>query len=544
MQIFGTIIADLFLVIAPSLPSFSGTMPKTLIEPAAIGIGLGLASSILFFPQSTSSTVLHGMEGIIKLSKRPVDFTASSLSKESDEPTLHDLTKTKRQIIATYKAMEPAIGFLPLDFSIGRWNAQDIQSLQKPVRNLLIATLSLLEFHIARVGGHIKLEQLRSSPEEKHEFAEKGFQGIGKRQLAESMEFTEALKSPESESSRSATVAALQESSADILPACQDALKMTAECIHLVNCNRWFPGRSRGHNENILDQGPAVLEALRVARSSFATDTTERLIQTHADVFDEENKLKPLDTLVGHSMRGITMGMIYEERVLVVTDALIRLLTHTLTLLRERRKTKPWFPTSIRYAAAWVFRRTAAAPIAEQSAGDPDESPVSTDEAQQLLRISRGYRARQRSGLAKLFLGVYHWFISAEGLFALRMVIVTIALGIPAVIPTSAGFYYREKGIWALIMGQTTMLVYMADFVFSVVCRTFGTVVGGVLGLVAWYIGSGHGTGNPYGLAAITGAVVMVMMWGRLFFSPALLQAVMMSTATFVLTIGYSYDDT
>lgn len=544
MQIFGTIIADLFLVIAPLLPSFSGTMPKVLIEPAAIGIGLGLVSSVLFFPQSTSSAVLHGMEGIIKLSKRPLGFTASSLSKESDEPTLEDLSKTKGQIIATYKAMEPAIGFLPLDFSISRWNAQDIQSLKKPVRNLLIATLSILEFHIARVGGHVKLEQLRNSSQEKQELAEKGLQEIGKRQLAESLEFVEALQSPESESSRSATVAALRESSADILPACQDALTMIADCIHLVNCNRWFPRRSREQNEHILEKGPTVLEALRAARSSFATDTTERLIETHADVFDDEGKLKRLDTLVGHSLRGITMGMIYEERVLVVTDALIRLLAHTLTLLRERRKTKPWFPTSIRYAAAWVFRRTAAAPIAEQSAGDPDESSASTDEAQQLLRISRGYRARQRHGLAKLCLGAYHWFISAEGLFALRMVIVTIVLGVPAVIPTSAGFYYREKGIWALIMGQTTMLVYMADFMFSVVCRTFGTVVGGLLGLVAWYIGSGHGPGNPYGLAAITGAVVVVMMWGRLFFSPALLQATMMSTATFVLVIGYSYDDT
>ena len=93
-------------------------------------------------------------------------------------------------------------------------------------------------------------------------------------------------------------------------------------------------------------------------------------------------------------------------------------------------------------------------------------------------------------------------------------------------------------------MAQTTMLVYMADFTFSVVCRTIGTVIGGVLGLVAWYIGSGHGPGNPYGLAAITAAVIVIMMWARLFFSPALLQATIMSSATFVLTIGYSYDDT
>lgn len=549
MQVFGTIIADLFLVIAPMLPSFSGTVPKLLIEPAAIGVGLGLASSVLFFPRSTSSTVLHGVEGLVKLSKKSVDFTASSFSKESDDSTLGDLTKTKAQTIAAYKAAEPAMGFLPLDFSIGRWNAQDIESLRQPVRNLIIASLSLLEFHIDRVNRNLKIGRLQSSSEEKHEISEKGLREAGKRQMAESLNFVKALHSPESKNSRSGTVKALQECSTDILLACQDAATTVADCIHLVNRNRWFPRRSRDQEEKILEKGPTMLEELRAARSSFAIETTERLIQTHADVFDGDGMLKPRDSLVNHPLQGITMGMIYEEHVLAVADALIRVLAHTLTLLRERRKTRLWFPTSIRYATAWVFRRTAAAPIAERSAGeetasDPDDNPAPpADDAQQLLRISRGYGARKRNGLARLFLAAYHWFISAEGLFALRMVIVTIAVAIPSVIPTSAGFYYREKGIWALIMSQTTMLVYMADFTFSVACRTVGTVIGGVLGLVAWYIGSGHGPGNPYGLAAITGAVVVVLMWGRLFFPPALLQATMMCTATFVLVIGYSYGD-
>lgn len=549
LQIFGTIIADLFLVIAPMLPSFSGTMPKLLIEPAAIGVGLGLASSILFFPQSTSSTVLHGVVGLTRLSKKSVDFTASSFSKESDEATLGDLMKSKIQLITASKAMEPAMGFLPLDFSIGRWNAQDVESLRQPIRNMVIASISLIDFHIERVKTNLKVGRLQSASEEKHEIPDKGLRETGRRQMAESLEFVEALHTPESKSSRSETVKALEECSSDILLACQDAATTIADCIHMVNSNRWFPRRSREREQNLLEKAPAMLEGLQAARSSFANETTERLIQTHASIFDEEGKLKLQDSLANHGLRGISMGMIYEERVLAVADGLIRVLEHTLTLLRKRRNTRVWFPTSIRYATAWVFRRSAAAPIAERPTGeetvdDPDDSPApAADDAQQLLRISRGYGARKRNGLARLFLAAYHWFINAEGLFALRMVIVTIAVAIPAVIPTSAGFYYREKGIWALIMSQTTMLVYMADFMFSVVCRTVGTVIGGVLGLVAWYIGSGHGPGNPYGLAAITGAIIVVLMWGRLFFPPALLQAMMMCTATFVLVVGYSYGD-
>ena len=156
----------------------------------------------------------------------------------------------------------------------------------------------------------------------------------------------------------------------------------------------------------------------------------------------------------------------------------------------------------------------------------------------------RGYRAKRGSGFGRAIIGTYHWFINPEGLYALRMVVVTIALAIPAAIPHTAGFYYREKGLWALIMGQTTLVIYMADFTFSVVCRTIGTIVGGVLGLVAWYIGSGHGEGNPYGLAAIMALVLTILMWGRIFAPPATLQAMMMAGATCILVVGYSFEDT
>ncbi|MBE1616070.1 hypothetical protein IDF54_14540, partial [Flavobacterium sp. SaA2.13] len=53
-QIFSIIITDLFLLFGPTLPSFTALLPKVLIEPGAIGIGLGAACCVLFFPQSTS----------------------------------------------------------------------------------------------------------------------------------------------------------------------------------------------------------------------------------------------------------------------------------------------------------------------------------------------------------------------------------------------------------------------------------------------------------------------------------------------------------
>ena len=93
-------------------------------------------------------------------------------------------------------------------------------------------------------------------------------------------------------------------------------------------------------------------------------------------------------------------------------------------------------------------------------------------------------------------------------------------------------------------MGQTTLLVYMADFTFSMISRTIWTVVGGVLGLLVQYVGSGNGPENPYGLVSILAAVLPTLMWAGLLFNQGLLQATIMSEAMRILIIGYSFDDT
>ncbi|EAW12654.1 uncharacterized protein ACLA_010800 [Aspergillus clavatus NRRL 1] len=550
VQIFGTIIADLFLTIGPVLPSFQGTFPRVLIEPAAIGAGLGLVASLLFFPHSTSHAVLAAMQSLVGLAKQPLEFTRASFAAaeaDHEDLALKDLVAARTRLIAVYRAMEPAVGFLPVDFSRGRWSAEDVKTLRRPVRQILLSSLGLLDFHIARVSAQARLEQLRAvsgaaTPVVTTEAHGTEKRAAGLRQIMESLDLVEAMATPEAESLRSGTVQVLRQCSGEILQACEAVVAVSVECIRGVNSRRWVGSRAPDPREQAL----TALETLRKTRTAFAAQTTEKLIERHGDVFDESGQLKRLDTLGGSSIRGVMVGLAFEEHVLSVADALEQLLVQVLALLDARPQPRLWFPTSIHYAVRWVLRRNAPTPVAGPSSDTDPDDPAATqsDEAQELFRrISRGYHGRRRHPLGRVVLGTYHWFISAEGLFALRMVIVSIALAIPAVIPSSTGFYYREKGLWGLIMAQTTLLVYMADFTFSLISRAIGTVLGGLVGLAAWYIGSGHGPGNPYGLAAITAPVVILFMWARLFLSPALLQATVMSAATFFLIIGYSYDD-
>ncbi|KAE8381310.1 hypothetical protein BDV26DRAFT_255734 [Aspergillus bertholletiae] len=542
-SIFGIIISDLFLNFIPLLPSFSGTLPLTLVKPAAIGVGLGFACSVLFFPRSTSHVVLDSMEDILELLKEPLAFTSVTLGQKAQQPDIDRLHKTHAKIIQEYRKMEPGLAFLPLDFSVGRWGPEEVASFKEPMRQVVAAIILLLEFHIGRIRGEVRTDDLLREHVEQTKDApltdEKQPHKVGAQQLSQLVDLLQGLRSPDNQQLSQEVVDKLVHTSAMAIDACLEALAVTKDCLHMVNCRRWLRRASPTEREDLYHRSQTVLENLRKAHTGFLHDMTELLIghfapTVNGDAAPDQRKLGAL-----------VVGMVFEEHVCTAISRTEALLSRVSTAFHDSKGTKIWWPTSLRYAAAWAFRKKAKTPATTTGVeDDPDEAEDLTKTAQEKLRISRGYRPKHRSAWGRAILGTYHWFTSNEGLFALRMVVVTIALGIPGVIPHTAGFYYREKGLWGLIMAQTGLLVYMSEFTFSVLGRLVGTVVGGVLGLLAWYIGSANGPGNPYGLSAVLAVMVAVMIWVRLYIRPNLLQGGIMGGATFLLVVAYSYDDT
>ncbi|EGN94526.1 hypothetical protein SERLA73DRAFT_188476 [Serpula lacrymans var. lacrymans S7.3] len=138
---------------------------------------------------------------------------------------------------------------------------------------------------------------------------------------------------------------------------------------------------------------------------------------------------------------------------------------------------------------------------------------------------------------------LYKWSGTAEAKFTIKYTIVSVLLWLPSVFHSSAQFYYVQKGVWALIMAQTTMNIYASDQIFNYVIRLVGTFVGLCLGLVTWYIGSGRGIGNPYGVAASSAVFLIPVVWLRLFAPAKYLPGVLIGGATFALVVGYSWID-
>lgn len=51
-------------------------------------------------------------------------------------------------------------------------------------------------------------------------------------------------------------------------------------------------------------------------------------------------------------------------------------------------------------------------------------------------------------------------------------------------------------------MAQLTLARFKGETAVNFIFRMIATFLGGLVGLSIWYIGSGNGKGNPYGIAA------------------------------------------
>lgn len=508
LQVFGTIEIDIFLVFGPTLPWFYGDLGTILAKPAAIGIGLGAACCLLFFPQSTSYVVLDKMEKLIRLGEISLGITRRRLTGQT--VSSDDLALSKAKIVGLYKSMEPALKFLPLDLSRGRWNSKDVQGLHVPVRDAMLANLSLIDFHISRINSKTKgyRGEAHSAVDEE----------TGLSPPSENENIIQALQSPESRTLYDDTKQALSDTTRDLLQTCSQAIKLASKCVKTVNGSRWIGRPPQQAFDDLERELQAMLAAIRSSRESCVAITNERLVNSYRGLFDNNGKLRPLGEKGVWLLRGVIVAMVFEELVIGTAAAMESLLDAILQLMITRKSHHIWMPFRLNYALSWLMDGRVSIPIPDTKT-DITDNPDGAESVSPVLLHSQGegigqksrirhansIATRQKSAASRAVAATYDWLFNPGGMFALRMVLVTLATAIPAAIPSSTGFFYREKGIWGVIAAQTCMMVYMADFTFSVASRTIGTVIGGVMGMVAWYIGSGLGIGNPYGLSCLNG---------------------------------------
>ncbi|RGP80732.1 hypothetical protein FLONG3_1207 [Fusarium longipes] len=551
LQTFGTIVTDIFVLYGPTIPTFKGDIASVVVKPGAIGIGIGTVCCLFLFPHSTSHAVLSGLERLVRMSNQAVVVTKKGL--QNNPSPLGELKASRAGMMYAFKAVQPALAFLPLDFSRGLWGADDIKGLHERVRKVTYMSLYLIDFQITRLRGQQKEEEHRKAEAEGRlqPVTDREKYEIGRRQRQETVTLITALERPEAAELRSKTKNSLLATTAEVMEIGPQAVSLAADYVKAVNSCRWFgktsPERFRDLGRNLED----ILARSRIAREACVVNTTKEILKAHADLFDADGKLKPIDGTDRPFLPSLVIAMVLEERLLSWITAVERLLEYIHDLSEKRTKSRIWVPSRIQYAISWLFHGQITYPGHDIAAEeDPDKLmdaasfDEQTKETKRRLEVGRGYKgsSARRNKFSRVLIATYNWVFNPAGMYALRMVIVTVATGILSVIPSTSGFFYREKGLWAVISAQTVLLVYMADFMFSLVARGLGTIVGGLIGMVTWYIGAGNGVGNPYGMAAAAGVAIIPLLWWRLFLPPTFQFATIMAGATFALVVGFSWD--
>ncbi|CAG7566221.1 unnamed protein product [Fusarium equiseti] len=552
VSLFAMIVSDIYLTIAPLIPTFQGTIPKVLILPSAIGVGIGAVCNLLIFPQSTSQITLASMTDLL----RPMNGYIKALTwhfKSRSRFERQRLQELKGGLAVTHKSIESAIKWIPMDFTRRKWSPDDIKSFQEPLRQVLVSFGELLQLSISREELYRKdealtkaAEELEKSDKKKHPLA---------YHIAKAADFRELTRHPDTEDMLIKAIDSLHSCATPLLQALEQSIDAIVQAL------------SAKSKDDFVTQHEQVLTSLQEALDDFEDSAAEHLLAPHAHLFDadgkiiyEEDRAPPLF--------GLMSGLLYHERLINLTKSVGVVLERAVEMEKTRTKKRMWFPkglqklfslglsndappstipgtTDLTRTMSTVSKPEKKKGLFKKKAKGKVESEEETEKtAASILENMHQVTSRQRKKPSLIFLGLVNFFTGIEGLHALRTVVLTIALAVPAVIPSSAGFYYREKGLWALIMAQMALEPYMSDFNSGIIIRTLGTIAGGVLGLVCWYIGAGNGPGNPYGLAAIMAVVIVGMMWWRLFAPPQHLAAGIMLTSTMYMVVSYSWVDT
>jgi hypothetical protein len=356
--------------------------------------------------------------------------------------------------------------------------------------------------------------------------------------------------------------------------------------LEWTNRHRWSRGiaayPSGETAQQGLDKHRANLEELRNALADFRQSDHLQLLEPFRDLFDAEtgnfknnaDNMSDTDTF-RLSTRSLFLTFVFVTNLVSYATTLVQFLEVLLEVEARSPRNQIQWPFQLNTAVKVATSRDGASvnplEIGSDSVDEDDDDRSTTDSEdnhektkkrqtkEEKRRKTEERRKRKyaldpdaerpRNALQRFLRTIgfaWAWQSSPEGLFALRYALVSIALWVPAICPSSVYFTYVNRGLWyvlphtcdlpghlipaprALIMSQTGLGIFAGEQIVGFIARMGGTLIGLVLGMVAWYMGAGHGRGNPYGVVASTLFIAAPWIFLRLCAPQALSAPVIM----------------
>ncbi len=309
----------------------------------------------------------------------------------------------------------------------------------------------------------------------------------------------------------------LEETSNQLRSTCHDALAGGIEWVDWSNSHRWRRGTKvypKGSTaESGLAQRQRTIADLKAALENFRAHKHQKLLAPFRNLFDpstgellsdkDAEGKDMVSARSGLSTRSLFLCLVFSTNLVSYATALISLL-ETLADVEQRNPVNHFqLPTAI--GNLFKVATSTSARINPLEMGDDEvelddreemESTSSSSSSvvadkkelqEKPVKKHRKHREyprdpdadRPRNGLQRFSRRIrtfWGWQTSPQGLFALKYSLVSIALWIPAICPSSAYFVYTNRGLWALIMCQTGLGVYAGEQIGAFVLRMSGTL--------------------------------------------------------------------
>ncbi|KAF8550186.1 hypothetical protein OG21DRAFT_1469052 [Imleria badia] len=361
------------------------------------------------------------------------------------------------------------------------------------------------------------------------------------------------MSHPDSEAHVARATKLLSASCQDLLQSCEHGLQGACDWLGSVqdNCLHFWASREDKNKirldrikkyEDLHRELSLQLDEFTNQKRFFILDPYRAMVTSPDEALTERE-------IIPH--RHLFNCYVYQYHLMQFATNIQAVLGEIVRLETEREAPRVWFPTM-----DWsrLIHRTTWEP-SEMVERDDDENPDVIPGLDPTSLTDLGQAVRRdpdalppRNLLEKTANWVYHTVKNIGGgnaLFALKAGMLTILLSLPSFLKSSAEFAYKNKFVWAVIMGQLTLARFRGDTTFGIVTRIISTFVGGIIGTVMWfvYVSTGSGQGNAFGLAAVCFVCFPFFFFARLYWPvPPMTNLIIWVTAA--LVFGYSYQDT
>ncbi|GAA5921957.1 hypothetical protein JCM1841_005015 [Sporobolomyces salmonicolor] len=292
-------------------------------------------------------------------------------------------------------------------------------------------------------------------------------------------------------------------------------------------------------HEAAVKKSEAQLRELRAALDAYRDEKRLDVIRPFARLFDPYGAGAPREgeeLQAPPSHRGLYWAFSYQSSLIGWTEALVDLFEEALQIEKKRKKARVWFPDWSKAR----FARTSA------EGGYQDVDPDSIAEFDtQAFSAPRHPDYRPPKTVLQLF-GVRLHRVAArlakrDVLFGYKAAVLLGLCSMPAYFSTTCFFFYRERGIWVLIMIALTTTQFVGDTIFGFLVRVVGTFFGALVGLLIWSIAAQNGRGNPYAVGATCAVVFPFIFFYRVHFMPPM--TAILPPVTTMLVLGYSWQN-